>query len=270
MALSVRTASTVDAVLGEELAGSAPETGATRSAFVVEDLAVSEPAVGIDRGVDVVVTDPSLFVVYDVAATAGTPAAAGWDTPELLDVDVHELAGPVGVDTTDHAVRSAGPSMRAGSGRGDTRPDAPSTRASRRCSRSSPDRACVAVATERSAAPPGPESDADIVAADSIGPRGRVAFGEPPPPPLVGRLTSHTHLRCDMSDWAARPDPLDHDQSAAGVIGELACNGASRGLVLVVEQPHDSSGAQFIRGPEPTSPTWVDNTPRGGSWRSRR
>jgi Alpha/beta hydrolase domain len=59
--------------------------------------------VSIDRGVDVVVTDPSLGVVYDVAATMGTPAAAGWDTPEFLDVDVHELAGPVGVDTTDHA-----------------------------------------------------------------------------------------------------------------------------------------------------------------------
>ena len=57
----------------------------------------------VDRGVDVVVADTRLGVVYDVATAMHAPAAARWDTTEFLDVDVDELAGMVCVDPAKHA-----------------------------------------------------------------------------------------------------------------------------------------------------------------------
>src|SRR5207237_3931151 len=67
------------------------------------DLAIREAAVRVDRGVDVVVSDTRLGVVYDVATAMHAPAAARWDTTEFLDVDVDELAGMVCVDPANHA-----------------------------------------------------------------------------------------------------------------------------------------------------------------------
>jgi hypothetical protein len=51
---------------------------------------------------DEVVADPVLAVMLGVGAAMHSPAAAGWDPPEFLDVHVDELAGPLGVDAANH------------------------------------------------------------------------------------------------------------------------------------------------------------------------
>ena len=65
--------------------------------LVGEDLGVREPAVVIDDGVDVVEPDPGLLLRRGRAhlAAMGSPAAAVGDPPDLLDVHVDQLAGPV-------------------------------------------------------------------------------------------------------------------------------------------------------------------------------
>jgi hypothetical protein len=96
-----------DAIVGEEALDTVPELSACCAAFVVQHLAVGQAAVRVDRGVDVVVADA---VMFHVAAAVCSPAAAGWDPSELLDVDVGELAGRCGCGGSPGP--SAGPSKR--------------------------------------------------------------------------------------------------------------------------------------------------------------
>jgi hypothetical protein len=58
-------------------------------------LGVGEPGPVIDRGVQEVVTDPGLLVPlrHRRVSAVSSPAAAGRDLAELLDVDVHQIAG---------------------------------------------------------------------------------------------------------------------------------------------------------------------------------
>jgi len=91
-----------DRMVVEELLGTAPERGAGRALLVGEDLAVRETTVRVDRRMNEVVTNA---MVFHVAAPVCSPTTTGWDPSELLDIDVDELARPVGVDAPDHLAR---------------------------------------------------------------------------------------------------------------------------------------------------------------------
>jgi hypothetical protein len=73
------------------------------AAFVVEDLAVRGSGERVDGRVHVREADFGLRCMCHVAAAVGPPPAVGGDAPELLAVDVDELARPVGVDAADRA-----------------------------------------------------------------------------------------------------------------------------------------------------------------------
>jgi len=66
----------------------------------------------IDQRVDVVEPDLVSSVAVTGGAAVGTPAATVGDTPDLLDVHVHQLAGPVAF--VAHRGGLAGPDDRAG------------------------------------------------------------------------------------------------------------------------------------------------------------
>src|ERR1700738_4607536 len=95
------------------------------------------------------------------------------------------------------------------------------------------------------------------------------AFGLPTPPPLICRLTRHTHLDRDMRDGPTRRDPFDHDHAPARRHRSVTVHQSLLRVRVCLRQPHDPSEAQFIGGPTPTSPTWMDNTPRRAPRNSR-
>src|SRR5688572_19744847 len=90
-----------DAVAAEEGNGAAEEADRGCCLFVCQHLGVREAAEVVDGDVHVLVADrvaPVALAVGEGAvvvllATADTPASSALDAAELLDIDVHELAG---------------------------------------------------------------------------------------------------------------------------------------------------------------------------------
>jgi hypothetical protein len=93
----------LDATGHEPGVGSSEEWHALFDVFVAEDLAVGESTVGVDSGVD---EEVAVALLHDRTGTGGTSqdtvTTARWDHGLLLDVDVDQLTGAVGVDATDH------------------------------------------------------------------------------------------------------------------------------------------------------------------------
>src|ERR671930_2087643 len=92
-----------DAVAAVEGDRALQEAGRGRGLLVAEDLRVGEAAVVVDRDVDVLPALAAASVAVAVGIGAGGAAAsvaeralagAAFDSTELLDVDVHELARP--------------------------------------------------------------------------------------------------------------------------------------------------------------------------------
>jgi hypothetical protein len=88
-----------DGVRGEELFGAFPEPGASRTFLIRKDLAICETAMRIDGGVHEVVANSVLGLMLRVFAAAHTPTAPGRNPAQFLDINVHEFARPVGVNT---------------------------------------------------------------------------------------------------------------------------------------------------------------------------
>jgi hypothetical protein len=101
-----------DAVAGEEGAGASPEDQGGGGGLVVEGLGVGQPGVSVHGGVHVAVADvgPAVHLArsagvavrvpihFALRPAVGAPAAAVGDVAQLLDVDVHQLAGPGRLD----------------------------------------------------------------------------------------------------------------------------------------------------------------------------
>ncbi len=75
-----------DGLCGKPTVRACPEPDRGRGFLVGQDFAVGEAAVAVDRGVDESIADHRGAVVGTVALPVHTPAAAGWDAPELPDV----------------------------------------------------------------------------------------------------------------------------------------------------------------------------------------
>jgi len=83
-----------DSDRGEPGVGAGPEGGGGGSSLVGQHLATSQSGVLVDGGVHVAVATSTLGV-GPLGAALHTPAAAVGDAAELLDVDVHQVAGTI-------------------------------------------------------------------------------------------------------------------------------------------------------------------------------
>lgn len=104
-----------DAVRGEERAGPRPEAGRGRAALVIEGFGVGQAGEPVDRRVQVHVAGPPGTGFRPVggqrpgrATAVDAPAPACGDAADLLDVDVHHVAGPAGVNMSGAPVYRAG------------------------------------------------------------------------------------------------------------------------------------------------------------------
>ena len=93
-----------DAVGGEECRGACPERRRRGAAFIAADLGVGEPAVIVHRGVDVVEADSQRV---SALAPPNAPATAGWNPPQLLDIDVDQIARVFVLVAADHTPRGS-------------------------------------------------------------------------------------------------------------------------------------------------------------------
>ena len=196
---------------GEPGDGPVEERDAVGGVLDAGELAVGEPGVGVDGGVDVGVARPrsARLPVRGRASEHLVPTTVG-DSGQLLHVDVDELTAAARSRSGGSPDRSAGPSTATGSRRDGPAPDAPSTPAPRRSRPGEPDRACGTGATPRSAARPGPGSDADTTAADSNDPRSPATPSSLiAAPPLVGALTGDVHRLGRRRDRPTRPRSAD-------------------------------------------------------------
>src|SRR6266536_277096 len=147
-------------------------------------------------------------VIGDGAPTYAVPTA-GWDAPELLDVDVHELAGTDGVDPSDHTpggpVDPSDPIETEANeytvhGRGGHRQDAGDAHRSQLAAAAQPLDA--------------PLNTARGLVRTTPRPAGTVLETGPPVhpkagPPLVGGRSRDPHLGRDVRDGTSNLDPFD-------------------------------------------------------------
>ena len=94
-----------DVVVGvEPVVGSTEERNAIGFVLDASELGIREPRIGIYGGVDVAVAGPLSAALFSLggAPEFALPAAQR-DSGKLFDVDVHEFAGPVGVNASNLA-----------------------------------------------------------------------------------------------------------------------------------------------------------------------
>src|SRR5262245_2313744 len=207
-----------DVELGEPGMRSLPESDRGDGFLVIEDFAVGDAAVTVDRGVDERVTDTGVAMVAVVTASVRSPAAAGRDAPQFLDVDLDEFAGTVVLD----------PSPDHGSGR-PVHPRDPIETATAQDPMNRRGGQLENARDARRSQLAGLTQPLDLVLDVARGAGGHrtrparavhqtaIAFASPPSPPLVRGLARDPELVGDVRDRAALLDPCDQQTSTMQV-----------------------------------------------------